>query len=720
MRMPHTANKLIKLIALILLAAISVMTAGSKSNVFTKHDKEYYADANTVNFVRPGLVVKIVNGTIANDGTITANVTLADPRGLPLDRDGITTPGAISISCVAAYIPRGQTQYVSYTTRTKTSTFPSTVGKQAIQAATDNPAGTWTRTADGAYTYVFRTKAPTSFDKTATHSIGCQASRNLMTDFELPNNYDTDVFTFVPDGSKVSVTRDVIKTETCNACHVELAFHGGSRRGIEYCVMCHTPQTTNPETDNTVNFPVMIHRIHAGADLPSVVAGKPYQIVGNQNRVSDWSTVEFPANPRNCDACHAQNTGAAQATAYLKPSRAACGACHDDVNFATGENHVNLPQVTDNQCATCHTPQGELEFDASIKGAHTILTRTSSAPGLNFTLIKVDDGVAGKNPTVTFQMKDNAGNPITLDQMRAPHRVALVLAGPTEPDYGNTKFTGPAYTTSGYVSEDPSLATGSGKCDTSGTCTYTFLHGIPADAKGTFTIGIEGRKSVTVLAGTQQQRTTNVGAINKVINFSVDGSAIAPRRQVVAINKCNQCHSFLSLHGENRNQIEMCVLCHNPQETDAARRPIAVNANDRTSPPESISFAYMIHRIHTGEALHEMGAGYTVVGFGGSHNDFSEVRYPVFTLQGGPGDRRVCSMCHVNGSEANLPTGRGAMKNPRGPINPLGTVAAACLGCHASMPTASHALANTTELGESCAACHSSTSQFSVAKSHAR
>jgi len=717
MRMSHTANKLIKLSALILLVAISVMTAGSKSSVLTKHDKAYYADANLVNFVRPGLVVKIVSGAIANDGSITAKVTLADPRGLPLDRDGITTPGAITVSCMAAYIPKGQTQYVSYTTRTKTSTFPGSIGKQAIQAATDTPAGTWTKTAEGEYTYAFRTKAPTTFDKTATHSIGCQASRNLTTDFELPNNYDTDVFTFVPDGSKVIVTRDVIKTETCNACHDQLAFHGGSRRGIEYCVMCHTPQTINPETGNTLDMPVMIHRIHDGAELPSVKAGKPYQIVGFGNRVSDWSTVEYPANVRNCESCHKQDTGAAQATAYFKPSRAACGACHDNVNFATGENHVNLPQVSDNQCATCHTPQGELEFDVSIKGAHTILTKTTAATGLNFTLIKVEDGSAGKNPTVTFQMKDNAGNPITLDQMKAPHRIALVIAGPTEPDYGNTKFTGPAYTSAGYVSEDPSTT---GKCDAGGTCSYTFLHGIPADSKGTFTIGIEGRRSVTVLGGTTQSRVTNVGADNKVINFSVDGSTLAARRQVVVIAKCNQCHSSLSLHGENRNQIEMCVLCHNPRETDAARRAVAVNADDKASPPENVSFAYMIHRIHTGEALHAQGAGYTVVGFGGSHNDFSEVRYPAFTLQGGPGDLRNCSMCHVNGSETNLPTGRLEHNNPRGPLNPMGNVAGACLGCHANLPAASHALVNTTTLGESCSACHSSTSTFSVTKSHAR
>ena len=55
------------------------------------------------------------------------------------------------------------------------------------------------------------------------------------------------------------------------------------------------------------------------------------------------------------------------------------------MNFATGANHVNLPQVSDNQCTQCHIPQGELEFDASIKGAHTVPTESLTRPGTSST-----------------------------------------------------------------------------------------------------------------------------------------------------------------------------------------------------------------------------------------------------------------------------------------------------------------------------------------------
>ena len=60
-----------------------------------------------VNFIRPGLQLKITEAAIQADGTMQARVKISDPKGLPLDRDGIAMPGAVSISFVAAYIARG-------------------------------------------------------------------------------------------------------------------------------------------------------------------------------------------------------------------------------------------------------------------------------------------------------------------------------------------------------------------------------------------------------------------------------------------------------------------------------------------------------------------------------------------------------------------------------------------------------------------------------------
>jgi hypothetical protein len=77
-----------------------------------------------------------------------------------------------------------------------------------------------------------------------------------------------------------------------------------------------------------------------------------------------------------------------------------------------------------------------------------------------------------------------------------------------------------------------------------------------------------------------------------------------------------------------------------------------------------------------------------VVGFGGTHNDFSDVRFPPMSPQGTPGDRRNCSICHVNGSEQNLTLAKNAVQDPQGPIHPILPISSACTGCHVDLPAA--------------------------------
>ena len=718
------------LLLVVLVGAIGLQSAG-KSPLST-HDKAYYASENLINFVRPGLVFKITSAQIAQDGTISARVKVTDPMGLGLDRLGVNTPGPISISFVVATIPNGQTQYTAYTTRSSTSPITKVT---AIQAGADS-GGTFTTNSDGDYTYMFKTKAPTGFDASATHTIGVYGSRNLA-DFGFSNDTASDTFNFVPNGGAVTVVRDVVRDVACNRCHDRLSFHGGSRVGAAMCVLCHTPQTSDPDTGNTVNFPVMIHKIHYGAGLPTVRAGKPYQIIGFNQAVSDFSNVVFPADSgmnigknfvtgdpivnggvRRCEVCHDQKSGATHADAYLtNPTRAACGACHDTTNFVTGENHVNLPQVDDNQCKMCHNPQGELENDASIKGAHVIATESSQLPGMNLNILKVDNGTAGSKPTVTFSIKDNAGNPIPASSLTvSPNRLGLVLAGPTS-DYGYVNF-GPDVLTGGYVSENGTTAS----CGQDGVCTYTFAHAIPADAKGTFSIGIEGRRGAVLNPGTTKEiKNVEYGAKNVVFNFSVDGSPIQARRTIVALKNCNQCHEKLSLHGENRNQIEMCVLCHNPSETDATMRPLAKDPADKNGPPQGVNFTMLIHKIHTGEdQANAMGRPFEIIAFGGTKVNFNDVVFPAMNKSGATGDVKKCFLCHVGNSQEDLPTSMNTVRDPRGILNPTApAVTSACTACHNVKTSVSHALANTTQLGESCEACHSSNSEFAPNKVHA-
>lgn len=660
---------------------------------FTERDKAFYADEATVNFVRPGLVFKILSHEIAADGTVKARFRITDPKGLPLDREGITTPGTVSTSFIVAKIPKNGEHYQAYTTRTKTSTWPATAGKQATQTSSDS-GGSYAKMADGEYVYTFRTKLPADYEKDATHTIGLFGSRNLS-EFDLGTNYaSAELYNFVPNGTAVTKVRDVINSNSCNACHDEINFHGGSRRGLPTCILCHTPAygniaNVNPETGESMDMAVMTHRIHAGSLLQSVQAGKDFFWVGYGNRVSDFSHVSMPSEINNCQKCH-ESTATQKNNWLEKPSRRTCGACHDLVNFATGEGHLGIIQANDNQCKNCHIPEGELDFDASIKGAHRDPTESSLITGVVAEIISVENGKAGEKPVVSFTLKDRKGAVLEAAKL---NRVALTMGGPTT-DYGEGLPT-----KGGYITESASNATASG-----GVYRYTFNQAIPAGATGTFSVSMEARRQEVVLEGTLQQRTIQTGSPNSVKYFSVDGSEVAPRRQVVDLKKCNDCHRQLSIHGENRNSTEYCVVCHNARETDVARRPAA------NAPAESVDFALMIHRIHAGNL---QSRDYTVYGFGNTPHNYNKVAFP--------GEIANCTNCHLAGTQF-VPVKPGLLDktDPRGFLSPVKVTNGACGGCHTSLDAASHGLANTSELGESCGACHGEGKQYSVSKVHAQ
>jgi len=718
------------LAVLLLVAGVAALVGGSKTP-YSPREKAFYADAAVVDFVRPGLVITINSASISNAGVISVTYTLTDPLGLPLDAAGVTTPGAISLAYVAAYIPKGQEQYVAYTTAQATGKVLGTITRPDFEIG--GPAAK--QVGPGQYQYTFVAQAPSGFDPSVTTTVAVDGNRDL-TSFNFGTNYAGATFNFVPNGSAVTVTRDVIRTQSCNTCHDQLAFHGGYAHGMEMCVMCHQPQHADPVTGNTLDLKVLAHKIHMGSQLPSVVGtsttpGVPYEISGFGGNFSNFSTVIDPADPRRCEICHSQTTGAVQAKAFLtEPSRAACGACHDDLNFATGANHPGGFQNDDTECHNCHIPQGELPFDASILGAHVVPTDTAALypqnpdtliAGINLAITGVTNSSAGQTPTVAFTLQDDKGKNIPVSQTST---LQFTMAGPTT-DYGYTSFGSNTAGTPGYVAESAAKAT----CSSSGSCSYTFTHAIPAAATGTYTIGGEARMSVTVLPGTNSSQSVTEATANPVMNFSVDGSTVQPRRKVVALGNCNNCHVALSLHGGLRNNTEYCVLCHNPSNTDASTRANATVAADKAAPPQGINFNLLVHRIHDGvNVVPAGGKPYIVVGFGGSHNDFSGVLYPAMSPSGQATYLQNCSMCHVNSTEQNdlpLMSGLNQVTDPQGWINPVQPISSACSGCHVSKAEASHFFENggssaTDPLGEACTVCHSAGAQFAVDAVHAQ
>lgn len=658
---------------LALVVCISAASADERHPVKRTVDFTAQLSGPTSSLGKTGVVVKITGAAIAKDGTITTRATIVDSNGNPLDRLGVATPGTVSLSFICATIPNGQTQYVSYTTSVSNPTLNMNMPPQT-QAANDS-GGTFTQNAIGDYTYTFKTKAPANFDATATHSIGVSAQRNLAAygTFDEWSETSNDVFNFVPNGSPVTNVRAVVSTAACNQCHDPLIGHGGSRLRVELCIMCHSPQTINADTGLTQDMKVLIHKIHMGSSLPSVKAGTPYRI-WHRGAWSDFSTVVFPQDVRNCTTCH---QGAAQANNWMtNPNMAACNSCHDDVNFVNATNHP-VAQTDSSQCKTCHIGKMNLDFDTSVPGAHLIPENSSSLPGIVTKIIKVDNTVAGQSPIVTFSVMNKAGQPVDISKIT---QIRVILGGPNV-DYG----TGAAGI---RVSEDPSKTPSS-----NGIYAYTMTNKIPTGAAGSYTIAIEARNSVTLLPGTAQTTSTTDAALPVQFYFSVDKSPVQPRRQVVSTAKCDACHAQLNfVHSESRNGVQECVICHNPTLSDGTSG-------------DSVNLAWQIHSIHRGQDLTNP---YVL----GSTN-YQSVRFP--------GDLRDCTACHLSGTYLVENVGaKAAVASPGGFTKTTPPISAACQGCHDDIATASHALANTTALGESCAACHSASEEFSVDRVHQR
>ena len=191
--------------------------------------------------------------------------------------------------------------------------------------------------------------------------------------------------------------------------------------------------------------------------------------------------------------------------------------------------------------------------------------------------------------------------------------------------------------------------------------------------------------------------------VNPYYDFTIDASGKsvpvtdAQTRKMVDIGTCNTCHDKLALHGGGRVDTQYCVMCHNPGTVDANS---GLNLN----------MATMVHKIHSGRALHQKGEDYVIWGNASSKHDYSEVAYPQPT--------RNCVSCH-DGSNAKTPQGDNWKSKP---------TKEACLTCHQTGTTSGfYAMHVTTlKLGASadaipnstCNSCHSASSPLSAEKVH--
>ena len=188
------------------------------------------AEARRIN---PGLAFRVVSADVARDGAISVRYKVTDSTGLLLDVMGKQTPGAIAVRHQAGYVLRGQTHFLSYTTK------PPPAGRNPSTLGAEDSGGTLTAVSSGEYIYTFHAKAPPGWDPAATHRIVVHGLRDLKP-WGLGAKYADTTFDFVPAGGTPQAP-EVYRH--CNSCHgASQAAPDGSPRSEELCIMCHTQQ----------------------------------------------------------------------------------------------------------------------------------------------------------------------------------------------------------------------------------------------------------------------------------------------------------------------------------------------------------------------------------------------------------------------------------------------------------------------------------------------
>ncbi|CAG4883520.1 conserved exported protein of unknown function [Georgfuchsia toluolica] len=571
-----------------------------------------------------------------------------------------------------------------------------------------------------------------SFDATLTHRLGIQlggaapgTGSNTPTAVTVtPSvnmvNTANAVFDFRPDGGSLASTRNIVKIDSCSGCHAGKVLAHGSRKDPQYCVTCHTDQIrysfsqeasstdggmtltgTTRQTTAVVdgralgNLPNMLHHIHMGEKLLK----QGYNF--NNSSEGKFNEVTYPQPVTNCVKCHDGSATAVNKTANgdnwkMVPSRLACGACHDGINFATGggttlngefAGHVGGAKADDSQCALCHgaadIPMYHVTVDPTGsnggRGGYPLNTAVDTptvgyaagmgpdialASQLNMPAGAYKIGleiksasVASNKATVVYRIlkDDGAGGamaPVTLNAKPACATTVPATCTYQDKDYLINNLAGSpsiyvvyAAATDGVAS--PADWTGSISASVSdlrdGIASKGTQTGPDVDGYYTATLATAlpaGAKLVTAALGVNYNGFVQLNLADypkglrlRETQFAIKtATGYTARRSVVSNAKCNNCHG----------QLGVDPSFHSGSRNNGEGCPICHTANTPAGHGAtgwSLQAKNMIHSIH---GASKRTQDFTYQATAENPKGFGDVTYP--------GVLKKCETCHVPGS----------------------------------------------------------------------
>jgi OmcA/MtrC family decaheme c-type cytochrome len=503
-----------------------------------------------------------------------------------------------------------------------------------------------------------------------------------------PVNGSYDFSTGDPGTELTDSGAEIVSTAACFTCHGptlagvndagETTDHGRYTE-VKTCNQCHA--LNSYVSDQNADLAPFIHSIHSG---------KPSQANGGGAYQSghDFSGVAYPNNLWNCAKCHADGTAVDKATAdgqagpvaaeadlaYRNPTRRACGACHSDVNFETGENHEGGIQTSDGGCAYCHPPSGAItKVVFPVKTMHN-LGPTGNDPrnqaefAVNISMDPPSNGTdyeAGEAPVITVTLTPtDGGAPVNYTAAKdvtgtrdgALSNAQLFVYGPrshavpvlttcstTDPNVG----TATCGNVGAPATQGHQLFVGSTINNSVDTQVKTDASGFKYQLRDDFAKLEPGTYMVRFDSADYGGNSNDdyVTSSVAVINFQVGTATEEPK---VSGNGCLNCHGDTHMHltgSHAHNQpfnTDGCLGCHDYSGNHAD---------------------YIGNRVHA--IHHETFSGDASSG---------DANTRVWTDVSFPQQANNCSICHTN-SKAPVPVWRTT--------EPL-----ACGGCHGTNPNA--------------------------------